>query len=354
MDTKYIGLDVHQASTTIFILDQQGKVIQQTVMQTDGQQLREYIAAVDGKKELTFEEGAMSDWLYYLLRPVVDRLVVCDPRAISWSGNQGKSDALDARLLANELRMNNLRSVFHQTLPMEALRCRLRSYEQLTQDLARTKNRLKALYRARGVSTDEHLYREDSRPAYLDRLDHREHRQRACLLFEQLDFLTRQQEQASQRMVACAQKHQGYRLIKSVPGFGPVRTATVLATVVTPYRFRNKRKFWRYCGLAVVVRTTGDWKQGPNGLMRVEYQQTRGLNKNRNAAMKEVFKSAALQAINSSPFREFEEAHRQRGLSKSQARVVVARKLAAIVLALWKKGEMFDPQKLSSARREGH
>jgi len=346
MSTKYIGLDVHQATTTMFVLDQQGKVIEQMVMQTDGHQLRERIASITGKKELAFEEGTMSDWLYYILKPVVHRLVVCDPRAIRRMAGASKNDAIDARLLANELRMNNLRPVFHQTSALEALRASWRSYEQLTRDLTRTKNRLKALYRSRGIRTEDSLYEPESRAALLERLDHRELRQRAGLLFEQLDFLAQQKERASQHMVSCARKHQGYRLIKSVPGFGPVRAATVLSTVVTPHRFGNKRKFWSYCGLAVVVRTTGDWKMGPNGLVRVEQKQTRGLNKNRNAAMKEAFKSAAIQAIKASPFQEFAEAYRQRGLAESLTRVVVARKLAAIVLTIWKKGEMFDRNKL--------
>jgi len=242
--------------------------------------------------------------------------------------------------------MNDLKPVFHQTSPMEALRARLRSYSQLTQDLTRTKNRLKALYRSRGVRTNDGLYQQEHRQDYLSRLAGQEHRQRASVLFEQLDFLSQQQEQASRSLEATAHKHRSYKLIKSVPGFGPIRTATVLATVVTPERFRNKRKFWSYCGLAVVVHTTGDWKMGPNGLVRVERKQTRGLNHNRNAAMKEVFKGAALQAMQTSPFREFHEAHIRRGLSESLARVVVARKLAAVVLALWKKGEKFSSQNI--------
>ncbi len=345
MDKKYIGLDVHQASTTIHIIDQQGKTLQHTVMQTDGYQLREHIAALEGKKELTLEEGCMSDWLYTLLFPVVNRLVVCDPRANAWSGDRGKSDAKDAYRLSHALRMNELKPVFHQTSPMMALRTRLRSYWQLTQDVTRNKNRLKAIFRSRGVTSNDDLYREDRRAAYLDRLDFPEHRQRASLLFEQLDFLSRQQKQASQDMVACARKHQGYQWIQSIPGFGPIRTATVLATVVTPHRFRNKRLFWSYCGLAVVFHTSADWKNGPAGLQRVERQHTRGLNKNRNAAMKDVFKSAAIQASQSSPFQEFYETHLQRGLPESLARVVLARKLASIMLTLWKKGEMFDSQK---------
>jgi transposase len=346
MSTKYIGLDVHQASTTIHIQNSKGKTVHETVMETDGFELRDFLAAISGKKEVALEEGCMSDWLFMLLNPVANRLVVCDPRANPWSRDRKKNDSLDAFRLANALRLNELKPVFHHTSPMLALRTHLRSYQQLTLDVTRNKNRLKAIFRGRGISSGDDLYSTDGRAAYLDQLDLPEYRQRAGLLFEQLDFLNDHHQKAYQTLVACARKHEGYRWIKSVPGLGPIRTATVLATVVTPHRFRTKRLFWSYCGLAVVFHTSGDWKRGPKGLERVTYQHSRGLNKNRNRFLKEVFKSGALDAIKSSPLKEFYHRHLDRGLPESLGRVVVARKLASVALTLWKKGELFDPRKI--------
>ena len=40
---------------------------------------------------------------------------------------------------------------------------------------------------------------------------------------------------------------------------GPIRAAELLPIVVTPYRFQNKRGFWSYCGLGVVMRSSSDW-----------------------------------------------------------------------------------------------
>jgi len=53
------------------------------------------------KKEL----GA---WLYDLLKPHVTKLVVCDPRKNALMKEGNKSDKIDARRLAELLRLNHL------------------------------------------------------------------------------------------------------------------------------------------------------------------------------------------------------------------------------------------------------
>ncbi len=54
-------------------------------------------------------------------------------------------------------------------------------------------------------------------------------------------------------------KHTAYKVIKTCPGLGKIRTAQLLLIVVTPYRFANKRQFWSYCGLGVVMLSSSDW-----------------------------------------------------------------------------------------------
>lgn len=45
-------------------------------------------------------------------------------------------------------------------------------------------------------------------------------------------------------MLAEAKRHPEYRVVRSCPGLGPVRTAELLPIVVTPFRFQSKRGFW--------------------------------------------------------------------------------------------------------------
>ena len=48
------------------------------------------------------------------------------------------------------------------------------------------------------------------------------------------------------------------------------------------------------------------------------------------------------------PFRAFYENLLGKGMKPEMARLTLARKIAAISLILWKKGERFDPEQLKS------
>ena len=52
---------------------------------------------------MTFEEGTWAAWLYDLLKPHVDKLVVCNPRKNALLKDGNKSDRIDARKLAELL-----------------------------------------------------------------------------------------------------------------------------------------------------------------------------------------------------------------------------------------------------------
>src|SRR5580693_8406235 len=73
----------------------------------------------------------------------------------------------------------------------------------------------------------------------------------------------------------------------------------------------------------------------------------RGLNKNHNHDLKNIFKGAATRAASTAgPFREFYEARLASGMKPPMARLTLARKIAAITLLVWKKGVRFDAEQL--------
>jgi transposase len=123
--------------------------------------------------------------------------------------------------------------------------------------------------------------------------------------------------------------------------------AQLIAAVVTPHRFRSKRQFWLYRGLAVVTRSSGDHHMVGAGLRRKQRPPaTRGLTTSHNRTLKYLFKSAALTASRCEPFKSWHGELLARGLRPAPASVTVARRIAAITLAVWKRGEAFDAGKL--------
>jgi hypothetical protein len=77
---KYIGMDVHQATISVAVMDGTGKLIMECVLETKAATIVEFIQGLHGGISVTFEEGTSAAWLHDLLKPHVSHLVVCDPR----------------------------------------------------------------------------------------------------------------------------------------------------------------------------------------------------------------------------------------------------------------------------------
>src|SRR5947209_9529165 len=110
---KYIGLDVHKATISVAVLDSRGKLVMESIVETKAATILDFFAGLRGTLSVTFEEGTWAAWLYDLLKPHVDKLVVCNPRKNALLKDGNKSDRIDARKLAELLRLDNLKSVYH-------------------------------------------------------------------------------------------------------------------------------------------------------------------------------------------------------------------------------------------------
>ena len=96
---KYIGLDVHQATISVAVLDSNGKLVMESILETSAASILQFLAGVRGRLLVTFEESTSAAWLYDLLKPHVAEVLVCNPRKLLNQGN--KSDRIDARKLAS-------------------------------------------------------------------------------------------------------------------------------------------------------------------------------------------------------------------------------------------------------------
>jgi transposase len=242
-----------------------------------------------------------------------------------------------------------LSPVYHGGQGTRDLKESVRSYEYLVEDSTRTMNRLKALYRSRAIpcaGTD--VYKPRQREAWLAKLPEPGARVRAERLYSELDHLTSLRREARRSLVVGCRRHPSAQVLLKVPTLGIVRIAQLLASVVTPHRFRSKRQFWAYCGLAVVTKSSADYEVEGTRLRRIKkVAATRGLTRSHNRTLKHVFKGAALTASRREPFKARYAEPLARRLRPELARVTVARKIAAITLAVWKAGEGFDGGKVS-------
>ena len=100
---KCIGRDVHQATISVAVMDAQGKLIMECLLETRTATIVEFIGGLHGTLSLTFEEGTSAAWLHDLLKPHVSRLVVCDPRknALLKDGHRSTTMSSLRRILGN-------------------------------------------------------------------------------------------------------------------------------------------------------------------------------------------------------------------------------------------------------------
>ena len=347
MKKHYVGMDVHLATISIAVMNEQGRVVSEAIIETKTEAVRHFIKSLRGELHVTFEEGTQAAWLYGLLSPLVAEVIVCNPRHNKLLHSGNKNDRVDARRLAELLRHGSLRAVYHGEHGTRTLKELVRSYECLVEDLTRVKNRLKAIFRARAIASKGRvLYQGSQREAWLEKLEE-DVRGRAQLLYRQMDELTLLHREARRLMLRESRRHEANKLLQQIPELGPIRVAQIIATIDTPHRFRTKRPLWAYLGLAVVTHSSADYQLRDGKVQRSRKAvQTRGLNRHYNHRLKAVFKSAATGACDSGPYKQLYDRLVESGMRAEMARLTVARKLAATVLAVWKRGESFDEAKI--------
>ena len=348
-DAKYIGLDVHQATISVAVLDSAGELVMEAILETKAETILQFIQGLRGSLHVTLEEGTCAAWLHDLLKPHVAAVLVCDSRKNASMKAGNKNDRADARQLAELLYLHKLHPVYHGAAGIRTLKELARSYLAITRDLTRVMSRLKAVYRSWAIPcAGQQVYAPRYRTEWLAKIAEGGVRRRAELYYQQFDALAALRQQARRELLAESQKHSVVKLLRQIPSIGPIRAALLVALMQTPHRFRTKRQLWAYCGLALTTYTSGEYRFVGSQLRRSKkFLAIRGLHKNHNHDLKNIFKGAATRAAaTSGPFQDFYQACVARGAQPAMARLTLARKIAAITLIVWKKGVRFDAEHL--------
>src|ERR1700746_2455051 len=187
---KYIGMDVHKESISACVRNSVGKVVMECLIETKASMILQFIDGLRGDLQVTFEEGTSAAWLYDLLKPHVTKLVVCDPRKNAAMREGSQNDKIDARRLAELLRLNHLSPVYHGEHGLRSLKELVRSYLTITKDLGRVMSRVKAIYRSWAIPCPgKQVYAPRHRAEWLREVRRPGVRRRAEFYYQQLDAL---------------------------------------------------------------------------------------------------------------------------------------------------------------------
>jgi transposase len=342
-------MDVHKEAISIAVLNASGKLVMESIIATKAITIVEFLEGLRGELHVTFEEGTWSTWLYDLLKPHARKIVVCNPRRNALLKEGSKSDRIDARKLAELLYTNMLRPVYHGENGVRTLKELARGYLTISQDVVRVMTRVKALYRSWAIPcSGRQVYAPRHRSVWLGKIGEAGVRRRAEFYYQQLDALRLLRREVRRDLLTESAQHKATKRLRQIPSIGPIRAALLIAILQTPHRFRTKRQLWTYSGFGIETHDSAEHRYVNGELRRSKKKvSVRGLNRNYNHDLKNLFKSAATNAAaKPGPLQEFYAALLAKGIRPDMARLTLARKIAAITLTIWKKGVSFDAKHL--------
>lgn len=150
-------------------------------------------------------------------------------------------------------------------------------------------------------------------------------------LFRELTALKARIDRQVQRLIRELGWSNDYQRCLSVPGIGPLNAAALVAAYHRA-AFASSDAFIAYLGLDVVHRESG------------RYRGQRKLSKRGEAELRRLLYCAAHGARAYPPFDRYRQSQLDKGLSKTAANIILARKLARIAFALISKRADFLKQ----------
>jgi transposase len=294
---------------------------------------------------MVIEEGPMSGWLYRNLRREVDQFVVSDPRRNKAIYDDGdKTDPLDAAALAALQRGGYTREVYHtQDEDRLALKEIVALYHDRVGDAVRQVNKLRAQARGHGIRIPSPaLENARARAEWMRTVQPGALAERLSILWRGWDVVRLQAKLAKAQLSRRACAYPVIAAWQEVPGVGLIRAATLFAYLDTPWRFATERKLYKYCGLGLKRTTSGTEKNGQPKEGRL------CLYRFANHRLKDVLLGAAISAVswNDNPFRRYYRNCLQGGMTQSNARHAVGRKILRVLWSLWKTSSRYEASRV--------
>ena len=334
----YIGMDCHITTLDFAVINEAGRLVKANGVATSVNGFMGFVKTVPPPRTIYMEEGTLAAWALETCVRFREKLVITDPKKNHWIGSSGqKDDPLDALKLAQLARGGYIKEIHHPVGQRRRFRELMMAYHDTVRSATRIKNKIKAKFRQNGIQcTGDTVYSETHREEWKRKLPQDS---TLLLILDGLWLQLEQLEQTEKRILAAAKAHAKQypeiRLFEDIPGIGFIHAATVSALLETPHRFADKRKVWMYAGLGLMKRSSG-------GKLYSEKLTT-----DYNRLLKNTVKQATEAAIQAkdNPFRQkYLDMTLLHGIAPHRAKLTIARDILATILAMWKKGEKYDPE----------
>ncbi len=257
----YVGLDFHQRSSSICILNENGKTVKQ--LQIRGA-WPEVIAVLKQPKHpfaICYEASCGYGHLYDQLKRIARHVVVAHPGLLRLIfKSKRKNDRVDVKKLAMLLLMDQVPQVHVPSAEVRSWRSLIVFRHRAVGKRTMVKNSLRSLMRGHGVLLPRGkglwtkaglaLLRAAELPSGMAAVQR-------DLLLEELGHLEEQVRRVTAELDAIARRHPGVELVQTIPGVGPRTAEAVVAYINDARRSRRNKCVGSYFGLVPCQDATG-------------------------------------------------------------------------------------------------
>ena len=233
----FVGLDLGSNHCQQTVINSNGEFVSSRSIPTSEFHLRSAFANLGNNAAVHLESGELAPWVYSIISPLVAQVVVSHPRSMAWIGNDSlKDDAIDARKLAELLRLNQTHPVYYETLESRRhFKYLVTHYEQLSHDQARLKSKIKARLRCLGIiRQDSQLFSKSGQAQLLDSISQTALKIMMAQSFEVLNQMLETQNQAKSAMIEFSKQFAEVALLQTAPGVGIITACRFVAYLQTP------------------------------------------------------------------------------------------------------------------------
>ena len=336
----FIGVDLGDTKHAVCVTDKDGVVLEEFSLINDRDEL---LALAERFPEATvaLEVGTHSPWISRLLLAGGMNVIVANARKLrAIYQNERKCDALDARMLAKLVRVDPdlLSPIQHgsEQAQKDLMIIKLRDtlVRQRVNIILSIRGLLKSIgLRAPACSSTSFCKRIGD---YLKNHPEAQEALRPCL--PALEEVTSQIKTYEKRIARAASDHHPQaEKFQQIPAVGPITSLAFILTIEDPKRFEDPRDAGAWLGLVPRRDQSGDTdKQLP-------------ISKAGNPYLRRLLVQGAQYLLGHyGP----DSALRRHGLklaarggkaAKKKAVIAVARKLAVMMVAMWKRGSSYEP-----------
>lgn len=344
---RWVGIDVGADHSTTCIINQDGQVIGQQEVRNSAACIADFIDAVaNGNVALIgVEASSLSPHLVRGLRALNFPVAIFDSRQARkyLRIRQNKTDRNDARGLAEiALHGRNIVSeVRLKSLECQKVRSQLAMRQHLVRHRVATEGAIRAVLRLNGGSlkkcTSARTLRRNTLEA-LEGVRNTEGLDLSDTVMPVLIFceqLRKHLVDVDKALAAVAHEQEVCRRFMEISGIGPISSLSFYSAVEEPTRFKRNEDIGPFLGMVPRVEQSGATVRR-FGISRMGNKMTRQhLVTAASIYMRSAPKDAAV--------RRWGEQLRER-LPAQKVRIAVARKLAIIMLAMWKNQTQYRPE----------